>query len=98
LITLATPYAGTYNASGDTRMDRLAHTLLELEEREARVHPRVVAGHDGVVLDESHGSRLRRVTGRINADTNRFGQAFRMTLHRINGRWLIHELNTVERQ
>jgi hypothetical protein len=36
------------------------------------------------------------ITGRINSRTNDFGQAFRMTLRKTRGRWLIHELNTVE--
>lgn len=36
------------------------------------------------------------VIGRINSRTNDFGQAFRMTLRKTRGRWLILELNTVE--
>jgi SnoaL-like domain len=37
------------------------------------------------------------ITGRINAETNDFGQAFRMTVRKTHGQWLISEVNTVQR-
>jgi glutathione S-transferase len=37
------------------------------------------------------------VTGQINSNTNAFGQAFRVTMAKVNGRWLVHELLAVER-
>ena len=37
------------------------------------------------------------ITGRINDQTNQFGQGFRINLVKVGGRWLIEELNTVER-
>jgi hypothetical protein len=36
------------------------------------------------------------ITGHINQETNRFGQAFRMELRKVEGRWLIDKLKTVE--
>jgi hypothetical protein len=36
------------------------------------------------------------VTGEINSLTNQFGQAFRMTLRKTGGRWLIAEVKVVE--
>ncbi|MFO1498578.1 MAG: nuclear transport factor 2 family protein [Verrucomicrobiota bacterium] len=38
------------------------------------------------------------ITGHVNRETNQFGQAFRLTLRKLGGRWLIQELNAVERQ
>lgn len=37
------------------------------------------------------------VRGQVNFETNLFGQAFRLTLRKVNGRWLIDRLTTVER-
>lgn len=37
------------------------------------------------------------VTGTVNFETNRFGQAFRMALTKVNGKWHIREVETVER-
>ena len=38
------------------------------------------------------------ITGQVNSGTNRFGQAFRVSLRKVAGRWLIQELNAVDRQ
>jgi hypothetical protein len=48
--------------------------------------------------EKSQANAYVVITGQINSDTNRFGQAFRMALQKVNGRWLIHEVITVERQ
>lgn len=37
------------------------------------------------------------ITGTVNHETNRFGQAFRMILTKTEGRWRIREIETVER-
>ncbi|MHC1769869.1 MAG: nuclear transport factor 2 family protein [Verrucomicrobiia bacterium] len=37
------------------------------------------------------------ITGTVNFQTNRFGQAFRMMLAKTEGRWRIREIETVER-
>ena len=37
------------------------------------------------------------ITGEINRQTNQFGQAFRLNLRKTGGRWLIDQVNTVER-
>jgi len=37
------------------------------------------------------------ITGQINAQTNAFGHAFKMTLRKTRGRWLIAQVHTVDR-
>jgi hypothetical protein len=36
------------------------------------------------------------IVGRINSQTNQFGQRFKILLQKLEGRWLIQELRTVE--
>ena len=36
------------------------------------------------------------ISGRMNGETNRFGQGFRMVLDKVSGRWLIREVATIE--
>lgn len=48
--------------------------------------------------DPHHANAYIAIRGQVNYETNRFGQAFRLTLTKVGGRWLISELNTVERQ
>lgn len=37
------------------------------------------------------------ISGTVNQQTNSFGQAFKMTLQKSRGHWLIQELTTVQR-
>ena len=37
------------------------------------------------------------ITGRINSQTNQFGQAFKVALRKTDGKWLISQMNAVER-
>ena len=61
LCTSATAYAGTYNAAGDTRIDRLNHALTELED--AKFKP------TGIVLNPADWRALQLIktaTGGVN--------------------------------